>query len=899
MYVTDARTGLTGAQVEAARSRWGPNRLREPPAEPAWRRLARQFRELVIWILIVAAGISLLLGDVLDAAAIMAIVLFNGLLGFVQEERAARALQSLRGLTAPVAHVIRDGARRDVPAADLVPGDLIHLEAGDHVPADARLVSSAFLRAQESSLTGESTPVDKEVDGRLEPGTPLADRRNMVHMGTVVAAGRGSAVVTATGMATELGRVAELLERTEYHPTPLQRRLEELGHVLLFACLALVAVIAGLQLLRGGAFLEVFVLAVSLAVAAVPEGLPAVVTVVLALGLQRMARRNALVRTLPSVETLGSVTVICTDKTGTLTRNEMTVREIVAGGARFRVSGAGFVPRGEFSRVPERAPDSTPERDATRVAPRAEPDLLLALAVGARCNNARLEGPADGEEVWKVIGDPTEGALLVAAMKAGVEGLEGREVIYEIPFDPEHRSMTVVVREPAAGLTMYMKGAAEAVAPACDSERRDGRIMPLTPERREEILRETHELSARALRVLALAYREGVGERRTYRASGLVFAGLAGMLDPPRDEAREAVRTCREGGIRPIMITGDHPATALAIARELGMAGPDDEPVTARDLDALSDDALAARVERTPVFARVSAEHKLRIVRAWKARHHVVAMTGDGVNDAPAIRAADVGIAMGVTGTDVARKAADMVLLDDNFASIVAAVEAGRGIFANIQKFVHYLLATNAGEVLFMFLAALAGWPVPLLAIQILWINLVTDGLPAMALGVEPAERDIMRQPPRPPGTPVISAAEGGFVLLRGLLVAAAAATAFALLHGGDDANIAHARSVAFCVIAYAQLLYAFAFRSRRYTLPELGPFSNRHLLAAVGAAGALQFAAVSLPWLQPFFGVTRPLGREWLVIGALALAPVTLVEAAKILRQGLRRSARASRIQG
>jgi Ca2+-transporting ATPase len=507
-----------------------------------------------------------------------------------------------------------------------------------------------------------------------------------------------------------------------------------------------------------------------------------------------------------------------------------------------------------------------------------------------------LEAPAIAGEPWKVIGDPTEGALLVAAMKAEVEGLEGREVIYEVPFDPERRSMTVVVRE-SGGLTLYMKGAAEVVAPACDSERRDGRIVPLTPERREEILRETHELSARALRVLALAYRERVPERRSYPAGGLVFAGLAGMLDPPREEARDAVRTCRAAGIRPVMITGDHPATALAIARELGIAGPQDQPFTARDLDALTDEALAARVERTPVFARVSAEHKLRIVHAWKARRHVVAMTGDGVNDAPAIRAADVGIAMGVTGTDVARKAADVVLLDDNFASIVTAVEAGRGIFANIQKFVHYLLATNAGEVLFMFFAALVGWPVPLLAVQILWINLVTDGLPAMALGVEPAERDIMCQPPRTPGTPVISAAEGGFILVRGLLVAAAAAAAFALLHAGDDANIAHARSVAFCVIAYAQLLYAFAFRSRRYTLPELGLVSNRQLLAAVGAAAVLQFAAVSLPWLQPFFGVTEPFGREWLVIGVLALAPVTLVEVVKILRQAVR--PRASRVQG
>ena len=883
---SSSERGLSARAVIAARARFGPNRLREAAAVPPWRRFLGQFRELVIWILIAAAGISILLGEWADTVAILAIVLLNAILGFVQEERAARAIESLRSLATPVARALREGTLRPVPADELVPGDRIEVEAGDRMPADARLIAAFGFRTQESALTGESTPVDKDPGAILPADTALGDRVNMVYLGTLAASGKASAVVTATGMSTELGRIAGMLERIEPRPTPLQRRLAELGRILVFVCLAIVAGFSVLQLARGGALLEVLLLSVSLAVAAVPEGLPAVVTVALALGLQRLVRRNALVRTLPSVETLGSVTVICSDKTGTLTRNEMTVREIVTAAGPYRVTGGGYAPQGGFLRggaAPAR-PGEEPTAAGGEVDPRAEPDLLRALRIGAGCNNARLLPGEAGQ--WSVIGDPTEGALLVAALKAGVEGQgAGVHAVYEIPFDAERRAMSVALRDPGGAVVLYAKGAPEAILPSCVAEWAGGVARPLTDARRAEILAQGAALAERALRVLALASREPAGEGPPYHERDLVFAGLAGMLDPPRDEARAAVAVCRDAGIRPVMITGDHPATALAIARELGIARAGEAAVTGRDLDAMSDAALATRVERMPVYARVAAKHKLRVVRAWRARGQVVAMTGDGVNDAPAVQTADIGIAMGVTGTDVTREAADMVLLDDNFASIVAAVEEGRGIFDNIQKFVHYLLSTNAGEVLLMLFAAIAGWPLPLVAIQILWINLVTDGLPALALGLEPPERDIMRRAPQAPRAPVLTLADGVFILVRGSLVAAAAAVAFALAHGGDPAELGHARAIAFCVTAYAQLLYAFAFRSRRRTLPELGLFSNPALLGAVVIAGLLQFGAVAVPFARPFFEVARPLGADWLLVAALAVAPVTLVEAAKIVR--------------
>ena len=883
-FHTDLDSGLTVEEATDGLGRFGPNELAAAPATPTWRRLAAQFRELLVWILIAAALISGVLGDWVDALAILAIVLLNGVLGFIQEERSERALASLQDLSAPMAKAFRGGLLTTLPARDLVPGDVVQLESGDNVPADVRLVRAFGLSAQEAALTGESTSVSKDADAVLSAATALGDRRNMAYMGTVIAAGKATALVTATGMKTELGRIAGLLSRYEREPTPLQRRLAELGRVLIFICLTLVALIFALQMVRGGELLEVFMLSVSLAVAAVPEGLPAVVTIVLALSLQRMVKRNALIRRLPSVETLGSVTVICSDKTGTLTRNEMTVREIVVGGVRYRVTGSGYAPRGDLVLQDGRRRISEPPHD-----------LAQALTIGARCNNARLVPGGNGSASWRIIGDPTEGALLVAARKAGVGSEDGR-VLYEIPFDSERKAMSVVAESADGTRWMYTKGAPEVILEKCSSELGGGTAVPLDRRRRAEITATNTEMASRALRVLALAFRRVDGaEKAPFHEDDLVFAGLAGMIDPPRDEVREAVDKCHRAGIRPVMITGDHSDTALAIARDLGIADAADTAVSGQRLDAMSDSELLEQVEQISVYARVSAEHKMRVVRAWKDRDQVVAMTGDGVNDAPAVKAADIGIAMGVTGTHVTKEASDMVLTDDNFTSIVNAVEEGRGIFANVQKFVHYLLSCNAGEVLLMLLAAIAGWPAPLKAIHLLWINLVTDGLPALALGMEPPERDIMNHKPRPLREPVITWSRGASMLGHGLLMAASVAVGFWLVYQGESGNLPHARTVAFSIAAFSQLLFALSCRSLRYTMPQLGPFTNPYLLAAILASGLLQLSVITLPFTQSTFGTATELGWEWLLIAGLSLTPVSAIEIVKIVKKRSQKTVRGT----
>jgi len=880
---TDRDQGLSATQAHERLARHGANELSEAPPVPWWRKLLRQFQQLVIGILIVAALVSGLLGEWLDALAILVIVLLNGMLGFLQEGRAERALAALRRLSAPLARVVRDGTLRMVPARELVCGDRIEVEAGDYVPADARLIEAFGLRVQEAALTGESSPVDKDARAVLEEVVPLGDRRNMVYLGTLTAAGKASAVVVATGQNTELGRIAGLLGSTQPELTPLQRRLTQLGRILAAVCLSIVALIFALQLLRGGAVLEVFLFAVSLAVAAVPEGLPAVVTVALALGLQRMAQRHALVRRLPSVETLGSVTVICSDKTGTLTRNEMTVRAVVVANGTYQVTGVGYVPRGDFLRVAP--PADSPA--SSSVDPLTDPELKQLLTIGSRCNNARVSPRGDGTDAWQVIGDPTEGALLVAALKGRIEATDlSQPTVLQIPFDSDRKVMSVVTAQTDGTALMHTKGAPEEILARCLNEQSGGHVQPLGTERREEIARQAAAMADQALRVLALAYRPFPDAKAgVYPERDLTFVGLVGMMDPPREEVREAVGKCRAAGIRPIMITGDHPATALAVARQLKLAQDGSRAITGRELDALTDEELSREIEHLVVYARVSAEHKLRVVRAWQSRGQVVAMTGDGVNDAPAVKAADIGIAMGLTGTDVTKEASDMVLTDDNFASIVNAVEEGRGIYDNIQKVLLYLLASNTSEVLFMLFAALLGWPVPLLAIQILWINLVSDGFPALALGMEPPERDLMHRPPRPPHEPVITWQRGGLMLLHGLLMAAATAFGFALVYQGNEENLGRARTAAFCTMALTQLFYALACRSQRYTMPELGLFSNPSLFAAIAVSGLLQIGLVMLPFAHPVFETALPPPKEWLLILALALTPVTLIETTKLLR--------------
>jgi Ca2+-transporting ATPase len=782
--------------------------------------------------------------------------------------------------------VLREGALQVVPARDLVPGDRIELEAGDNVPADARLIEAFGLRVQEAALTGESAPEEKNANEVLSPEAPLGDRRNMAYMGTVVSAGRASALVVATGMNTELGHIAGLLQRSEPEPTPLQKRLAELGRVLAIACLGIVALVFGLELLEGGNLFEVFLLSVSLAVAAVPEGLPAVVTIALALGLQRMIRRNALIRRLPSVETLGSVTVICSDKTGTLTKNEMTVREIFAGGQFYHVTGAGYVPRGDFLQRPRNA------KQAAVVMPANSPDLLQALRIGVHCNNASVQPHRKGGDAWQVIGDPTEGALLVVGLKAGLAADKSAyPVLIEIPFDSERKAMSVAVRESNGQVVLFTKGAAEVILDKCESELRDGHVVPLSAVRRKEILQLGAGMAGRALRVLALAYRhlaphENPGHVQETR---LVFAGLMGMIDPPREEAREAVHKCHEAGIRPVMITGDHPATALAIAGELNIArGLADRVVTGLELNAWSDDELVEQVKSIAVYARVSAEHKLRIVRAWKKNGEVVAMTGDGVNDAPALKAADIGIAMGITGTDVTKEASAMVLTDDNFASIINAVEEGRGIFDNIQKVLQYLLSCNFGEILLVLLTSLLGWPAPVIPVQLLWINLVTDGLPALALALEPPEPGIMRRRPRPPGESILSWRLGARILLNGALVGMVSLAAFGVLYLNDPENLGRARTMAFCVLVYAELLRALAARSQHLTLFEIGWFTNPHLLGAIGVSALLQLSIVTMPYARPIFESVSHFWYEWPLMIGLAVTPLIVIELTKLVHRRL-----------
>jgi Ca2+-transporting ATPase len=875
---SDVEKGLSSQQVEQARKQHGPNQLTETPPPSVWEQLLAQFQELVIWLLLGAAVIAALLSEWADFVAILLIVVANAIIGLLQQLRAEKSLSALRKLSSPMAKVIRNGQLQSIPSRELVVGDRIELEAGDHVPADARILKGFGIRAQEAPLTGESVPVAKDPDALLEKQTALGDRSNMLYAGTVLAAGKASALVVHTGMATELGRIARHLNQTRKELTPLQLRLRKLGQALVVICLILVTLIATLQLMRGSSWLETLRLAVSLAVAAIPEGLPAVVTITLAVGLQRMVQRNALIRNLASVETLGSVTVICTDKTGTLTRNEMTVRQVYLGYRWYDVAGVGYDPHGAFY---ERQ-HSTKE---------LAPDLLLTLKMGLVCNHANVIPDPQEQSKWQAIGDPTEAALVVAARKAGLErsNRADHHILYEIPFDSDRKMMSVVVGASEDNVVLYTKGAPEVILARCTKIRLDGLVTELTEEIRSRILEANQEMAGRALRSLALAYRESLDEwTAAALEKELIFIALVGMIDPPRVEVKDAIALCHHAGIRPVMITGDHPSTAVAIGKELHLAA-NPQVTTGKQLDAMSQEELPRQIASTTIFARVTAEHKLRIVSALKSNGEVVAMTGDGVNDAPAIKAADIGVAMGITGTDVAKEASAMVLMDDNYTSIVNAVEEGRSIYANIQKFVCYLLAGNASKLLVMLIAVLVGWHEPLLALQILWLNLITDGLPALALGMEKPEPGLMSQSPRPPSEPLIPYRLLIMILCHGALLAAVALLAFQWVYQQSDGNIEHARTVTFCVMGLAQLFYAFAARSHSLTATALGLMSNPWLVMAVATSALLQLGAIVLPGIQDAFGVkSLPTPMEWVLIILLASLPTLLIEVGKAIRHRL-----------
>jgi P-type Ca2+ transporter type 2C len=930
-----AEDGLTSEEAKKRIEQVGYNQLTEAPRPGFLTLLWDQLKDFVVMLLIVASVISIFLGEIVDAAAIMTIVVLNAMLGIVQERRAEEALAALKKLAAPEAHVLRNGQRITIPGRELVPGDIVFLEAGNFVPADVRLLEAVNLRVEEASLTGESLAVQKNATMQLEPGIPLGDRKNSAFMGTTISYGRGRGVVTGTGMKTQLGLIATMLQSVETEETPLQRRLNELGKTLSIAALILVALVfvvaifynTELGLLFSAPLkyfatfakpiTDAFMIAVSLAIAAVPEGLPAVVTISLALGMQEMIRRHALIRKLSSVETLGSATTICSDKTGTLTQNEMTVTRIWADGQFIGVTGTGYAPKGDF------------QIDGKTVTLTNFPAILTTLWLGVLNNDAELSTDSDSV---RIVGDPTEAALIVAAEKAGALHADLDEAYpreNEVPFDSERKRMITihVVRAPKIEdpspfdnhtyknwRVIAVKGAPDVVLKLCTRyQMMDDTTAPLDDAARQRILDANDTMTKGALRVLGVAGRvvpqiEGEITAENLEQD-LVFVGLLGMIDPPREEVKVALATARHAGIRTVMITGDFPNTARAIAEAIGLLRPGKKVMTGAELDATSTDQLNAVIEDTDVFARVSPEHKMRIVQALQANNEVVAMTGDGVNDAPAIKLADIGVAMGITGTDVAKQTADMVLTDDNYASIVSAVEQGRIIYGNIRKFVFFLLSSNVAEIMIIFLATLAGLPAPLTAIQLLWLNLITDGAPALALAMEKGDPDIMERQPRPKNEPIINKSMGLGIVIQTITQTSAVLTAFSLGLLWELAAMGHvpavgqsglsfllnfdwrsvelealrtAETMAFITLSLCELFRAYTVRSERASLFQIGIFSNKWMQYAVGVSITLLLLVCVTPFLQGIFNTHWMSGTEWAVVISLGIIPAISEEITK-----------------
>ncbi|MEW6717672.1 MAG: cation-translocating P-type ATPase [Chloroflexota bacterium] len=892
---TPPQSGLTTEEALRRLEKHGPNKLTEAPRTTIWHMLFEQFDNFVVVLLIAAAVISALLGDWVEAIAIMAIVALNAVLGVVQEYRAEEALAKLRQLAAPEAHVIRDNLHQTIPTQDLVPGDLVILEAGNYVPADVRLLEAVNMRVDEASLTGESVPVLKDATIHLEKDLPIGDRTNTAFMGTLVTYGRGRGVVVSTGMLTQLGLIATMLETVEQEPTPLQHRLGQLGRTLGWASLFVCGLVFVLGWIRGYDLLDMFLVAVSLAIAAVPEGLPAVVTISLALGMREMIKRHALIRRLSSVETLGSATVICSDKTGTLTQNEMTVTRLWVDNRFIGVTGIGYSPYGDF-RI-----------NGKKVKLTNYPAALTTLWIGILNNDAVLEvsGASDMKQTYRIVGDPTEGAITVAAVKAGVDRDQINEAyprLHEIPFDSSRKRMVTVhaVHDPRPEdispfydhkqhrwHVITVKGAPDMVLDLCTHyQGMDDNALQLDQMTRQSILAANDKLTHQALRVIAVAYRivQSLPAEisPTTVEKDLVFVGLIGMMDPPRPEVTPALEIARRAGIRTLMITGDYSNTARAVADSINLLKPGHRVLTGNDLDIMDSVALQNHINNTDVFARVSPEHKVRIVEALQANGEIVAMTGDGANDAPAVKRADIGVAMGITGTDVAKETADMVLTDDNYASIVAAVEQGRVIYSNIRKFVYYLLSCNLAEIAVIFLATLKGWPPPLTAIQLLWLNLISDGAPALALGVEAGDPDLMDQPPRPPKEPIINRMMRSGIMVQTIAITTVTLLAYYLGLRWHPESIGVAETMAFATLSLSELLRAFTARSERYPILKVGIFGNRIMNLAVLSSMVLFLAVVYLPFLNPIFD-TIPLGWEqWRVVLPLLFVPAIVAEFSK-----------------
>ncbi len=859
-----AHAGLTNAEAVRRLAEYGPNELQVAQHVSPWTILFEQFKNVLIIILLVATVLSAFLGQEIEAIAIAVIVLFAVLLGFVQEYRAERAIEMLRQMAAPTATVLRDDEEVEVPARELVIGDVILLRAGDKIPADVRLVEAINLQIEESALTGESVPVEKHALVLNDRDLALGDRRNMAYSGTAVTYGRGRAVVVATGINTEFGKIAQMLQTVESSKTPLQENLNKVGNTLAKATFVIVAIIVALGLFRGQPFIEMFIFGIALAVAVVPEALPAVVTISLAIGVQRMVKRNALMRRLPAVETLGSTSVICSDKTGTLTKDEMTVRRIFIAGHFFDVSGAGYDPHGVFS-----------EKDS-KVDPDESLKTLLQAAVLA--SDARIvRSDADGR--WHVKGDPTEGALVVAAAKAGLHKTELDEQfprVEEIPFTSETKRMTTL-HSGMKDIVAYSKGAPEIIIDSCTRYLTSDGETALDSASRDSVLTAARQMASEALRVLAVASKSNAKLENAEQQ--MTFLGLVGMIDPPRSEAKAAIKTCEQAGIRPIMITGDHPITAQAVARELNLLKTGNV-VTGTELEAMSDAEFEREVENIDVYARVSPAHKLKVVTALQKKGHIVAMTGDGVNDAPALKKADIGIAMGITGTGVTREAAAMTLTDDNFASIVAAVEEGRGIFSNIKKYLMYLLSSNIGEIGLMAGATLLGFPIPLSAVQILYVNLATDGLPALALAVDPPEADLMRRQPRNPRTGIFTRPVVTLMLLGGVWSTMVNLGLFAWARSSGRSD-AEAMTMTFVSLVLIQFFKAYNFRSDRLSVLN-HPFANKWLNMAIAWELTLLTLIVYLPFLHIPFGTFSLTLIDWAIIICLAFSVSPILELSK-----------------
>lgn len=864
--------GLSAKEAEKRLKRDGENQLKSEKKVNAVAIFAGQFKDFLVLILLVSTGVSLFMGEAAEALSIAVILLLNAILGFVQEYKTEKTLEALKNMAAPTAKVFRDDALCQIPAAELVTGDLIEVEAGDRVPADAILVKSSHLEIEESILTGESAPVSKEPDFKKGAINDL-NQSHILYMGTSVVKGRGRAKIISTGMNTQMGRIAGMLGDIAQEPTPLQKRLDELGKYIVIACLIISAIVIVVGLFRGYPILQMLITGVSLAVAAVPEGLPAIVTIALALAVKRMVKRRALVRRLHAVETLGCAGVVCTDKTGTLTENKMTVRQVVTADFDYMVEGNGYRRAGGFL------------KEGKHINVGREPTLSTLLETAVLCNNAEISSPDDEIRrnraqstalgLYKTVGEPTEIALLVMAAKGGVtrKDLSQQYHIFdENPFDSAIKYMSVSARAAGGREYVFLKGAYDVISKLCDRCMTDSGIRPFS-EFKSYFDKKNERLAGSGMRGLAFAYREGAGE-----SGRLIFLGLAGMIDPPRKEAKKAVSVCRRAGVKTVMITGDHWLTACAVGEQVGIYKKGDLCITGDELNSMSDSALDEVISKVTVFARVSPSHKLRIVRAFKRKGEIVAMTGDGVNDAPAIKEADIGVSMGITGSDVAKQAADVILLDDNFATMVAAIEEGRVIYGNIRKFIRYLLSCNIGEVATMFFGMLIGMPVPLLPMQILMVNLVTDGLPAIALGLDPAEEDTMKRPPRKAEAGIFSDGLIFTILTRGILIGFTTLIAFTLVFS-SSLNVDAARTAAFLTLALSQLIHVFECKSESKSIFKIPYANNKPLLLSVFISAAL---AISSVCFQPFNLLlkTYPLTADQLLIVAVCSIAVPLINA-------------------